>query len=1013
MDVLLQQLAAPSTLTGAALTALSAALSDSAGGDREVLLRAALARKAQLDETAAARALEAALLDHIATSHAALARIASALQCHFHEGLSDSRLLGAVHVALEVDALSPRELFLLLQPLLASDERFSRLLPAHAPLLDRLRAANVCRGVALATGPVGALDAVVGFEHAERFLGALAALYDDPDPTVGARAAWAMGALYDDPRVARISQRAAGPRAGVLGRRALVVDVARWQLGELADDAFLGQLRGGLGKTDPYARASAILAMTYGVAVAPETTLDVVSSFALDPSPLVRTAVGAFAGALPVEASAPLLASLRSAPGDAPAALRIWLDDGGPERPLGALRDARRAARRGARAPRPHVQQALALLSRGAPDEDVLDAALFASPLLHDVATALGDAELTGAGRACLSGAWGRRVSAQLRGADDSADRVRGLRRVLDAYPSGPAEHPDEHLALVRALFTRLSTSRGELSRPVASALVASLEPLFVGERMAPGELLTAALTIESARALGALASALTGPAASAVEALAALRASLDKARGKAPVDGAALVAQVDALADAVSTLGPAGGPLEVASLALRAAVHATAGRSTTALQCWREAYVSVEAALAGVAPPGAARFELASRSALTDEEVVHLLRSVLVAQKLATPDPGRALTSAAKASRRWNAAAPAALSGLLSGLLAAEPLAKAAAPAPHGPVYEGKRIGDYVVVRVLGSGAMGHCVLVQRRLEAKNVPSRARCWVLKLPQRPDLVGLFREEALALIRLSEERHPGIVRFVSFVDYGTRLPFLVMDFVAGESLEHRLHRGPLAHAEIVAIAARLASALETSHARGISHYDLKPANVVLGVDGPVIVDWGLAGAAMPNAGTPEYMAPERFALEHAPSAEVQTAQTVPFAEERAQAAASDRGLSGSADVFALGCIVAELVSGAPLVTPTLTAEDTKEHPLLGQALDHLGDAFRRAYGCAAVVRNAVILRRRADLALAAAHPVLAELALACLAHEPAARPSAASLARRLAELALIAPTRGGP
>jgi serine/threonine protein kinase/tetratricopeptide (TPR) repeat protein len=100
----------------------------------------------------------------------------------------------------------------------------------------------------------------------------------------------------------------------------------------------------------------------------------------------------------------------------------------------------------------------------------------------------------------------------------------------------------------------------------------------------------------------------------------------------------------------------------------------------------------------------------------------------------------------------------------------------------------------------------------------------------------------FRREALVLSRLS---HPGVATIFDF-DVQQGYDFLVMEYVAGGTLESRIRSGPLPIDDILTIGAAIADALDNAHRHGILHRDLKPGNVVMTADGhPKILDFGLA------------------------------------------------------------------------------------------------------------------------------------------------------------------------
>ncbi|MEU7939649.1 serine/threonine-protein kinase [Microbispora bryophytorum] len=134
--------------------------------------------------------------------------------------------------------------------------------------------------------------------------------------------------------------------------------------------------------------------------------------------------------------------------------------------------------------------------------------------------------------------------------------------------------------------------------------------------------------------------------------------------------------------------------------------------------------------------------------------------------------------------------------------------------------------------------------------------------------QRADFLGRAVDEARAAGRLT---HPSIVTVHDVVGHAGQ-PWIVMDLVPGRSLDKIIREdGPLASERVAVIGLAVLDALEAAHARGIVHRDVKPANVLIGPDGrALLTDFGIAaplgGAGhswQSSAGSPNYMAPERF------------------------------------------------------------------------------------------------------------------------------------------------------
>jgi tetratricopeptide (TPR) repeat protein len=205
-----------------------------------------------------------------------------------------------------------------------------------------------------------------------------------------------------------------------------------------------------------------------------------------------------------------------------------------------------------------------------------------------------------------------------------------------------------------------------------------------------------------------------------------------------------------------------------------------------------------------------------------------------------------------------------------------------------------GERIGErFEIEREAGAGGMG---TVYR---ARDLSTGERV-ALKLMH--GLGGFdaerFAREAEVLAAL---RHPGVVRFVAYGTTGEGVSYLAMEWVEGEDLRARLERAELTVAESVALGQKIAAALAAVHALGVVHRDLKPENLRLSggrVDQVKVLDFGVvrqsrgARATRTGAmiGTPGYMAPEQVR--------------------------GARDVDARADVFALGCVLFECLTGRP-------------------------------------------------------------------------------------------------
>jgi serine/threonine protein kinase len=189
---------------------------------------------------------------------------------------------------------------------------------------------------------------------------------------------------------------------------------------------------------------------------------------------------------------------------------------------------------------------------------------------------------------------------------------------------------------------------------------------------------------------------------------------------------------------------------------------------------------------------------------------------------------------------------------------------------------HRSERFGRYEILSELGRGAMG---VVYKARDPKINRLVAVKTVLLTGQPPEEELEYRErfvrEAEAAGRLS---HPGIV---TIFDVGeepeTRSPYIVMEFVAGQSLDKLLlsrDDNKLPAETALQVTLELAEALDCAHGQGVVHRDLKPANILITEDGHAkIADFGIAKLNLANltvtgrtVGTPAYMSPEQLSGE---------------------------------------------------------------------------------------------------------------------------------------------------
>ena len=151
-----------------------------------------------------------------------------------------------------------------------------------------------------------------------------------------------------------------------------------------------------------------------------------------------------------------------------------------------------------------------------------------------------------------------------------------------------------------------------------------------------------------------------------------------------------------------------------------------------------------------------------------------------------------------------------------------------------------GQTLGHYRVLERVGTGGMG--VVFRARDEHLERDVALKVLPTGLLADENARKRFKKEALALSRLN---HPNVEAVYDF-NHQDGVDFLVMEFVEGNTLTQRLAAGPLPEAEVTALGAQIAMALEEAHAKGIIHRDLKPGNIMVTPKGLVkVLDFGLA------------------------------------------------------------------------------------------------------------------------------------------------------------------------
>jgi eukaryotic-like serine/threonine-protein kinase len=223
-------------------------------------------------------------------------------------------------------------------------------------------------------------------------------------------------------------------------------------------------------------------------------------------------------------------------------------------------------------------------------------------------------------------------------------------------------------------------------------------------------------------------------------------------------------------------------------------------------------------------------------------------------------------------------------------------------------PLSPGTRLGPYEILAPLGAGGMGEVYRARdtrlgRDVAVKVLPQH-------LTEHAENRARFEREAKTVSSLN---HPHICTLFD-VGRDADTDYLVMELIEGETLAHRLARGPLPFDQVIAVGAQIADAISRAHRAGIVHRDLKPGNIMLTKSGAKLMDFGLARATgLPGGGSGGSMG----SLTQSPTvAEPLTAQGSILGTYQYMAPEQLEGKETDArgDIWALGCVLYEMATG---------------------------------------------------------------------------------------------------
>jgi serine/threonine protein kinase len=224
-------------------------------------------------------------------------------------------------------------------------------------------------------------------------------------------------------------------------------------------------------------------------------------------------------------------------------------------------------------------------------------------------------------------------------------------------------------------------------------------------------------------------------------------------------------------------------------------------------------------------------------------------------------------------------------------------------------PLSAGTRLGPYEILSPAGAGGMGEVyrardTRLERTVAVKVLPQ-------SLTDRPDVLQRFEREARAVSTLN---HPNIC-ILHDVGTDNGRPYLVMEYVEGETLAERLARGPLPLADVYRAAVQIGDALDQAHRKNIVHRDLKPGNVMLagtrGSNSIKLLDFGLAKLPHAQSATAPGALTSLPTVEQSLTTEGSIVGTFQYmSPEQLEGKDAD----ARSDIFSFGAMLFEMVTG---------------------------------------------------------------------------------------------------